>query len=67
MVEYPIQIRWPYEPPLTRAMRHVDWMRWFSYQVLFFGTSADFIRTYFAFKRCTQDKQPPLWTMMSMD
>lgn len=50
MVEYTIQIRWPYEPPLTRAMRHIDWMRWFSYQVLFFGTSADFIRTYFAFE-----------------
>ena len=51
MVEYPIQIRWPYEPTLARAMRHIDWMRWFSYQVLFLGTSADFIRTYFAFEQ----------------
>lgn len=51
MVEYPIQIRWPYEPPLSRAMRHIDWIRWFSYQVLFLGTSADFIRTYFAFEQ----------------
>jgi hypothetical protein len=51
MVEYPIQVRWPYEPPLARAMRSQDWIIWFSYQVLFLGTSADFIRTYFAFER----------------
>jgi len=49
MVEYPIQIRWPYEPPLTRAMRHIDWMRWFSYQVLFFWHQRRFHTYVFCF------------------
>lgn len=51
MVEYPIQIRWPYQPQLHRAMNAKETMIWFSYQVLFLGTGADFIRTYFAFKQ----------------
>ena len=51
MVEYPIQVRWPYIPPIYRAMRTVDWLEWFSYQVLFLGASADFIRAYVAYQR----------------
>lgn len=67
MVEYPIQIRWPYKPPVHRAMNSKETLRWFGYCFFFGGASADYIRVYIAFKRCTRDKQPPLWTMMSMD
>ena len=51
MVEYPIQIRWPYKPPVHRAMNSRETLRWFGYCFFFGGASADYIRAYIAFER----------------
>lgn len=52
MPEYPIQIRWPYMPPIYRGgMKTVHYLQFMAYLILYNGTSADYIRTAFAYKK----------------
>lgn len=51
MVEYPIQERYPYQPPLGRAMKSTDFAHWLSWWMTFGGLPADFIRSHYAWKR----------------
>ena len=51
MVEYPIQIRWPYRPPISRVPSTRHFLTVLFYTISFYDKSADFIRTYFAFEQ----------------
>lgn len=51
MVEYPIQKRWPYQPRLHRCMSLHFTMYVMAWYNKFGDKSADYIRTYFAFKQ----------------
>lgn len=52
MSEYPIQIRWPYMPPIYRGgMKTVHYLQFMAYLILYNVTSADYIRTAFAYKK----------------
>ena len=52
MLEYPIQIRWPYRPPIYRGgMKTVHYLRFIAYLIQYNDASADYIRTAFAYKR----------------
>lgn len=50
MVEYPIQVRWPYKPTVHRCMLSIEYLKWFYYCLFFgFGASADYIRVFYAY------------------
>ena len=50
MVEYPIQVRWPYKPTVHRCMLSIEYLNWFYYCLFFgFGASADYIRVFYAY------------------
>lgn len=52
MLEYPIQIRWPYRPPIYRGgIKTVHYLQVMTYLILYYNKSADYIRTAFAYKR----------------